>query len=1047
MIKNVQEIHEIPIIDVISDFVELKRSGVNYTGCCPFHNEKTPSFVVNPNKNIYKCFGCGEGGSSAVTFLRELQGMSYPEALEYVARKGNVTVEYEVGDKTAFTKQMKEDNNRKKQLWAILNQVTEFYRSQIFGHYLEAFDKIEVAGRIYSKPTIDAFKLSFAPDGNIITKSKKWSEEILKELGIIKTAENGTYDTFRKRSLFPILDNRGNVVGFGGRKLAEDSNKKNPKYLNSKESLAYDKSMVLYGLYQGMKAIRKAESANLVEGYTDVLSFYENGLQNTVATCGTALTEQQAKLLKRYTKIVNIVRDGDEAGYKAAKKDVELLIRCGLNTKVCILPKGEDPDSFIRKYGKQAFDLELEQAEDGLIWRVMEEWDTNNQLKKENAYQLAGELMAYLDSSTLQESYLRELTKKSRMDSVKTILKEIIQKNEEKLLNKNVSPLKKDQERDIINYGIYEDGNRYFVSRANAQRGIQVSNFIVNPIMLVIGATESQRIIEIANEYGKKCTLNIPSKSFTSMTDFCTEVERMGNYLFTGNKAQFAKIKAKVYQRSADCFPITVMGLHREGFYTWGNGISVGDQFHRVNEYGVVQYKDTKYFLPAFSRIQQFIKSDDTEDQFEFEKKFRFYSDLNCVTINEWSRRMKEVHGNNGMMAVAFLCAALYRDIIFRKFSFFPHLNMFGPSGSGKTFICRSIMALFGRSNQHDPFMLPAGTAVAFKRRLAQVANGIIWFDEYSNSVPFHRVEALKNAYDGAGHEKGKMSNDNRTSTTKVKSALLISGQQQPTQDIALFKRVISLNFKSGKNTLEKQIRAKELKALEDTGQFTQITQYLLGFRDLIEEKFSVEVERLRVAFNKQLDKDGHFVEDRITTNHLIPLAIFNILRQELDFGFTIDDLTAFTYQNIIQQSEAIFSEDELSIFWRILEYLHDSKKLWHKDDLIVEERTSEKFMNELDKSKRKDTVEKTFDEKRTLLYIRFSKLHPEYQERHQRQRNKPGLDLQALQYYLKNSEAYLGQKRAKKFDQKTYSCFVFDLEMLPIELPITKGVSEMPEL
>ena len=324
------------------------------------------------------------------------------------------------------------------------------------------------------------------------------------------------------------------------------------------------------------------------------------------------------------------------------------------------------------------------------------------------------------------------------------------------------------------------------------------------------------------------------------------------------------------------------------------------------------------------------------------------------------------------------------------------------------------------------------------------MSNAIIWFDEYSNDVDFRRVEALKGAYDGAGHERGIASQDNRTKTTKVKSAIVLSGQQQPTKDIALFKRVISLTCKNGRNTLEQQIRAKDLKSLEETGQLTQITQYLVQYRDLVVDKFSETFEKMRVAFNKELEEKELFIEDRIINNHLIPVSVVFILYKELDFGFGIEDFLRDTVQNIIEQSDAIYNEDELSIFWRIIEYLHDiglkdpRQGIHHKLDILIQEQTSETFQNELNKKERKDTIKKTYDVQKKLMYIRFSKIHPLYQERHQRQRGKNGLDLGALQYYLRASPAYQGQKRSKKFGDKSYSCYVFDLDQLSVELPLT---------
>ncbi len=1054
MIKNAEEIKAaVSAYEIIREFVTLDKRGANYVGLCPFHQEKTPSFTVNPNRNTYKCFGCGESGD-AIQFLIDYKGMAYPEALEHIARASRVSVQYEqYTNREEHLKQAKERKAKQEVLMHLAAQVQEWYWHNTWRHIATAPGELyEFAGRKYKWETIQRFRLCYAPGGNPLlgaAQAMAWDTDQLQSIGVlsIHKERNALFDVYRERFLFPIANHMGKVIGWGGRKCPTDKNPRTPKYINSPETDIYDKGSTLYGLSENRNDIRQAGQAILVEGYTDVVTLAEYGFPMAVATCGTALTEQQAKLLKRYTDEVLIWRDGDEAGRKAAIRDVEILLKAGLAVKVAMLPDGEDPDSFVRKYSRAAVETFLEEkAQDGLIWRTMLDWDDSDVFAKERAFNIAGELLAAMESTTLRETYIRELTKKGRMGSVRKQIQDRVEHYEKKSL-KGTKNFSEDQERSIIEFGLYEKNNRYFVSSDAESEGFSVSNFIIKPLMLIIGAQASQRLVEIRNEYGKSYIINADATIFTSLTEFRKATERMGNFLFTGKPEFYERVKAKVYRESKDCFPIMVMGWHRDGFYTWGNGISLGGSFREVDEFGVVEHEGTRYFLPAFSRLQENIKSDDVDEEFEFEKKFAFYGDRDCISFDNWSRQMVDVHDWNGAMAVAFACAALFRDIIFQKFQFFPHLNMFGPSGSGKTFLARSVMALFGRSNQHDPFNLASGTPVAFKRRLAQVSNGIIWFDEYSNDVDFRRVEALKGAYDGAGHERGLATQDNRTKTTKVKSGLMLSGQQQPTKDIALFKRVISLNCKSGNNTLERQQRAKRLKSIEESGQLTQITQYLLQYREAVEDRFSASFEQLRVVFSRKLEQDGRVVEDRIVNNHLIPVAVVDVLKEQVDFGFKYGELLEWTYGNIIEQSDSIFNEDELSVFWRILEYLHskgqaDPKSgIHHKEDLIVEEKVSETFQNELNSSERKDSRLVNFQERRVLIYIRFAKLHPEYQERHQRQRGKNGLDLGALQYYLRTSPAYLGQKRNKKFGDKNYSCYVFDLEQLPIELPLTVEV------
>jgi len=1040
MIKNTDTIHAVALLDVVGQFVKLDRRGSNYTACCPFHSEKTPSFSVNPSKGIYKCFGCGEGGNSPVQFLMDLKGLTYPEALEEVARIGRINVEYETGQRAEVLARSQEERNRAEIMRDAIGRIAEAYQPY---DLIADGEDIDCEGKLYSGAIVKRWGIGWAPGGNFALRTASVlgiTEATLYDVGVRKSPDSGgaSRDFFRDRLIFPILDYRGRVVAMAGRKPKADDNPKNPKYLNSPETFIYNKSETLYGLYQNKRGITEWGFAFLVEGYTDVITMDAYGYNNAVASCGTALTAQQVKLLKRYTDQVTILRDGDAAGQKAVHRDVEQLLAGGVSVKVITLPDSEDPDSFLRKHSQKGFDYLRETAtEDGFLWLVMSQWDKDDIFKKEQCYQKAGELLAMIDSDTLRESYLRELTKPSRMGAVKGILGDAVkrakaQKSERK------SELSKEQERDVIEYGLYSDKNCYFASTdPNGGLGLQISNFVVRPKLLVIGSEHSDRLVEISNTHGRSYTIVLPSEALTGLNDFKKATERFGNFRYFGKPEFYERIKAVVYGQCTDCFPLTVMGWHKEGFYVWGNGISINGKFHMVDEIGVVEHDGTKYWLPAFSNVNATLRGDESED-YEFEKKFRFYGEPPCIDIPSWIQLTKEVHGWNGIAGAMFYAAALFRDIIFNKLSFFPHLNLFGPPGAGKSFMAHSMMAMFGREIDHDPFNLASGTPVAFKRKLAQGSNILIWGDEYSNQVDHRRIEMLKGAYDGAGHERGVADGGgHRTKTTKVKSAMIISGQQQPTQDVALFKRVVSLNYNSQSNSLEKQLAARRLKDIEKTGQLTQITQHLLTYRDQVLETYSEIFEEFSAKVFKSLAEDGMQLEDRIVKNHIVLVAMaYTLQRSGLQLGFNPGELFRFLVDNMITQSEAIYNEDEVSVFWRIVEFLLSNREIEHFTDLLVENKVQETFNSETDRDSRRDTpAVKKFITPTKLIYIRFAKIHGKYQERHQRQRNKLGLDLGALQYYLKNSSAYLGYKRAKKFGNNTYSCYVFDASLLPIEI------------
>jgi len=336
------------IVEVVGDFVTLKKKGVNYQACCPFHNEKTPSFVVSPTKGLFKCFGCGKGGN-AVTFIMEHEGISYPDALKWVAKKYGI----EVQERELTPEDQKKNDDRESMM--IVSSYAADYFKQILHNDEEglAVGMSYFRERGFTDQTIEKFHLGFCPTkGDAFTKTalkEGYQEQYLIDTGLSIKRENGTwYDRFTGRVLFPIHSVSGRIVAFGGRTLRTD--KKTAKYVNSPESEIYHKSHTLYGLYQSKKAISQEDCCILVEGYTDVISMHQSGVENVVASSGTSLTEGQIKLIARFSKNVTVIYDGDSAGIKASLRGIDMILREGLNVRVVLLPEGEDPDSFARSH-------------------------------------------------------------------------------------------------------------------------------------------------------------------------------------------------------------------------------------------------------------------------------------------------------------------------------------------------------------------------------------------------------------------------------------------------------------------------------------------------------------------------------------------------------------------------------------------------------------------------------------------------------------------------------------------------------------------------
>lgn len=342
----------IDIVEVVGDFVTLKRSGQNYKALSPFNNEKTPSFYVVPSKGIFKDFSSGKGGD-AITFVMEVDGLSYIEALKYLAKKYGVEVIEEIPDDEYQAAQ-----NERESLFIVLG-----FAQQYFEDLLWKDDEGRSIGlsyfkeRAFSEETIKEFGLGYsleAWDGLIKAADKKgYKQEYLEKAGLKVVKEGKEYDRFRGRVIFPIHNITGKVVAFGARILKKD--KKQPKYLNSPETELYQKSKILYGLYQAKQDIRKEDNCYLVEGYTDVISLHQAGVKNVVSSSGTALTEDQIKLIGRYTKNITVLFDGDAAGIKAATRGIDMILEGGLDVKAIAFPEGEDPDSYSKQLGTSAF--------------------------------------------------------------------------------------------------------------------------------------------------------------------------------------------------------------------------------------------------------------------------------------------------------------------------------------------------------------------------------------------------------------------------------------------------------------------------------------------------------------------------------------------------------------------------------------------------------------------------------------------------------------------------------------------------------------------
>lgn len=412
------------IEEVVSDFVVLKKRGVNFIGNCPFHDEKTPSFTVSPAKGIYKCFGCGKGGFS-VNFMMEHEQMDFPSALRYLAKKYNIVVE-----EKKLTPEELERSNKRESLLVVTNYANEYFQKQLHETQegkaigLSYFKEREVSSEMISK-----FQLGYNPNSwSAFTKqalADSYKKEYLQESGLSIFNEKKSFDRFKGRVMFPIHSISGKVLGFGGRILQQEKNA--AKYVNSPESDIYHKSNVLYGIYFAKQQIIKNDNCYLVEGYTDVIAMHQAGIENVVASSGTALTTNQIKLIDRFTKNITILFDGDSAGIKASFRGIDLILQAGMNVKILLFPDGQDPDSYSKKNGDaKTQEFIKNNTKDFLSFKIglLKEEVNNDPVKKVEMIKEIVKSIALIPDSITQQVYIKESSRLLEI-SEQEIIKEI----------------------------------------------------------------------------------------------------------------------------------------------------------------------------------------------------------------------------------------------------------------------------------------------------------------------------------------------------------------------------------------------------------------------------------------------------------------------------------------------------------------------------------------------------------------------------------------------------------------------------------------------
>ena len=493
------------IYDVVSDFITLRKRGVNYVGLCPFHEDKAPSFYVSPAKNICKCFACGEGGT-AVHFIMKHEQLSYVDALKYLAKKYGIEVK-----ETELSDEQKLEQSDRESMFILNSFAQKTFTSNIFNHRegkSVGFSYFQERG--FREDTIRKFELGYSLEQKTAfseeARKAGYLKRYLEKTGLSIPVENDNLiDRFRGRVMFPIHSLSGKIVGFGGRILKND---KVAKYLNSPDSEVYSKSRELYGIYFGRTAINKLDKCYLVEGYTDVISMHQAGIENVVAPCGTALTNEQIRLIYRLTRNISLLYDGDSAGIKAANKGINLFLEAGMNVKIVLLPPGEDPDSFARKQNASSFNQYIAENETDFIRfkaSLLTKEAQTDPAKKAGMITEIVEVVALIPEEIVRLVYIKECAQITGIAEA-SLLRAVVKKRQENLLQK-----KKTLYPEVTN----PDGSPISPDETAGQQGEETGAKTELDIVsrMENGLDEHERnIVRYVVRYGELDMANVPSK-------------------------------------------------------------------------------------------------------------------------------------------------------------------------------------------------------------------------------------------------------------------------------------------------------------------------------------------------------------------------------------------------------------------------------------------------------------------------------------------------------------------------------------------------------
>jgi DNA primase catalytic core len=1026
----IQNIKDVQLSTVVSHYVpDLKKKGANWQSCCPFHAEKTPSFVVSDTKGVYSCFGgCGVKGN-VVSFVMQHEKLTYFEALKTIAEKNGIALEFEPNfNKEKYFKQQAQLKSNVQ----ILTETITNYRNQLALLPVDNEIRNYIESRGWTAEIVSKWNIGWATTNikHLTTPYINANQyEAAKAAGVINTNATGfTYDMFCNRIIIPLYNSRNEPISLSGRYFQTNPDEKRefPKYINGAETITYNKSKFLFGLNHALDAIQKSKKVLVVEGYACCIMMHKFGYTNTVATGGTSFTEEQMNYLKTIADEIELFFDNDNAGDKSYAKYPPELLKKGFVVYVANWEKQfneknerikQDPDNYLLEH------KDIVDTKDFVAIFCEKLIDSATTiLKKAQSEEAIASLLSSIPNESLRNTYLDAICKVhniKKTELAKKITKlapeETIEGVEalKKEMREKKIPVADDEEgfENLMKFGIYEHKKVYW-SKGDKRGDNAITNFTMEILFHVNTSNDiAYRIVKLKNEYGYEAVININTDDMTSIGSFRKILARQtGGFTFKGNDSDLIRLSEWLQKTEKPTKFVGILGYQaKHQFYAFANGIvdctkitTSNDYWHPVDEYGIVKLQNQDFFIPAMSKVYS-----EKEDLFTNDKKFLFIQ--KDIDFKTWAAKYQKVYEAKAMPTILFAIGCIYRDIIFKKLKRFPMFFFYGQRGSGKGTMIHSLMYLWGIPQ--DQLMLGGGSTIkAVMRKFAQFRNALIWLDEYKNNIGPKPIESLKNLYDGIGYERANTDNSLGTNTTAVNSGAAVSGQDMPTIEPALFMRFILLMFEPGKFSAEQRKDKKELEAMEEGG-LACVSVEILKHRKHFENQYSSMYD----AVEKEViaDTNNPNIDDRMMVNIAVFLTIYKVLQDKLQFSFTYTQVKDFMIDNMKAQHLILAGSDDVRKFWEIVEYLFTHKNPMCRID-----------------------AGKDFELKEGKLYLRLQNIHPLYVNEMQQRKDANYLLKPTMEHYLSLDKTVFIEKCKCKFDDGSYThTMVFKYKPLDIDL------------